>query len=498
MLTQTGNNSKDKKPINNNKKIKGKKQNKKRINDNNSEPLVPTFLRVKKCLEINENGTAVFETIDGTKETLEYISIADCSFDTIFKSIFYIENVSEYDIDGGKRLMSLLNGLFFPDSEKNDLKIREIRSAKGETVKFNEKFNKGTVRYDVPSICKCWCEIEENNNNNKRKLESENQKVYTKEYPLEFGVDIEMQIKYEENIGERFFRYNSALNFTYDKAFVVISLLNFRETNYFSKKKDSQKDEGNTSNDKSVDNKNNDDPLNDEEKNKKWVGVGPAYFTPENKLLSLLDDILNNTYYINLKHDHAVFIYNSEFKLTNKRINNTATAWLKLFSVRHWSKKDPTNVSERYVIPKDMNGLDKEVIDAINILRCVTQPQLTEAIENQRHLLKIILKENKKAEKKGRKKGREEGRKEGIEIGEKKATKKANLNSLICMVMHGINLDECKDVTEGFTNEELENIKIFMNEPYDINEFANDLNMEKQDVLNILERYNIKEIKPKR
>ena len=79
-----------------------------------------------------------------------------------------------------------------------------------EIVPYNSKHNEGTLRFDV--LCKCECGSIDKDN-----------KVINK---FILGVDVEMQIKYQDKYIERFFLYNYALNSAYEYPFIVISLLN--------------------------------------------------------------------------------------------------------------------------------------------------------------------------------------------------------------------------------------------------------------------------------
>ena len=117
----------------------------------------PFLFKVIKCEKINEDGTADFLLDDKSIVTKNYISIADCSYNTVFKSIFYSQTKTLNNTDGNKRLISFLNALFFPNNNKeNDLKIKKVEIIKNEIAHFNENFNKGTIKFDIPCKCFCW------------------------------------------------------------------------------------------------------------------------------------------------------------------------------------------------------------------------------------------------------------------------------------------------------------------------------------------------------
>ncbi|OUM57189.1 hypothetical protein PIROE2DRAFT_17893, partial [Piromyces sp. E2] len=299
---------------------------------------------------IPENGTAEFELEDGTKVIKKYISIADCSYDAIFKSLFYCQVGNLNGTNGKNRMMKFLNSLFFPnEKERNCIKIRDIEFLKNEIVHFNDKFYLGNIKFDVPCKCFCW------NSNEKEKVI--------------FGVDIEIQVKYNEDYLTKFYRYNTALN----------------ESVEYPKKEDDNKEF------------------------KRWIGVGPAIFDGNNETYELLDNLFYNTYFYNLKSEQKNLFIKKTIKLNEKTIDPSAIAWLKLFSIRQWSKKDPNSNINKYVIPDDLDGLDNEIKDAINILKCCSHWDLLMAMEHQRHLFEVINYEKKKSKKEGIEKGTKYG-----------------------------------------------------------------------------------------
>ncbi|OUM56836.1 hypothetical protein PIROE2DRAFT_18385 [Piromyces sp. E2] len=385
------------------------------IDEGNNKEKTPFLYRVFKCTKvIPKNGTAEFELEDGTKVIKKYISIADCSYDTIFKSLFYCQVGNLNGTNGKNRIMKFLNSLFFPnEKEHNCFKIRDIEFIKNEIVHFNEKFNKGTIRFDVPCKCFCW--------------------------------DVEMQVKYNEDYLIRFYRYNAALN----------------ESVEYPKKEDDNKEF------------------------KRWIGVGPAIFDGNNETYELLDSLYYNTYFFNLKSEQKNLFIKKSIKLNEKTIDPSAIAWLKLFSIRQWSKKDPNSNTNKYVIPDDLDGLDNEIKDAINILKCSSYWDLLMAMEHQKHLF----------EEEGIKEGRKKGIEEGIEKGNKNGERKSSLCTALDALNMGIDLKNFKSLKDSFSKDELKLIEEFKKKPYNPKTFAKKIKLNEKDVLNICDKYHIPIVK---
>jgi hypothetical protein len=96
------------------------------------------FLRLKGPIKPTETmGIQEFETIDGDSfRSSDYVAFADPTYDQTFKALF----TGDVKIDGfcgTDRLMSLLNGIYYPeaDSDPNAYKIREITPLDGGTYK---------------------------------------------------------------------------------------------------------------------------------------------------------------------------------------------------------------------------------------------------------------------------------------------------------------------------------------------------------------------------
>jgi len=404
----------------------------------------PFLFKVVKCEKINEDGTADFLLDDKSVVTKKYISIADCSYDTVFKSIFYSQTKTLNNTNGNERLISFLNALFFPYN--NNVKIKKVEIIKNKIAHFNENFNKGTIKFDIP--CKCFCCSS------------------NKEKQAVFGVDVEMQIKYNDDFVKRFYKYNSVLNKSYEYPYILISLLNYKETDVLNMD--------------DIDTKNKE---GESHKYKRWIGVGPSTFDGDNNPYELLDELYYNTYFFNVKSEQESFLINKNIKLNKKEISLEAIAWLKIFSIRQWSKRDPIFNTDRFVIPDDFNGLSDEIKDAINILKCYEHRDLLMAMEDQRHLLEVITEEKEKSKK--------IGLEEGEEIGFGKGKRQSNLSTLLNVLKSGVDLKNWKFLTKCFSKNEIEIIKDFEENPYDIKAFSEKIKVNEEDILDICEDIGI-------
>jgi len=419
------------------------------------EQKIPFLFKVVKCEKINEDGTADFLLDDKSIVTKNYISIADCSYDTVFKSIFYTQIKTLNNTDGNKRLISFLNALLFPNNNKeNDLKIKKVEIIKNEIAHFDEKFNKGTIKFDIPCKCFCWSSNEEK------------QEV--------FGVDVEMQIKYNDEFGTRFYKYNSVLNESFEYLYILISLLNYNKND--------------TLNMDDIDTKNKE---GESHKYKRWIGVGPSTFDGDNNTYELLDELFYNTYFFNLKSEQESFLLNKNIKLNKNEISLEAIAWLKIFSIRQWSKRDPIYNTDRFVIPDDFNGLSDEIKDAINILKCYKHRDLLMIKEDQRHLLEVIMEEKEKGKKIGLEKSKKIGLEKGKKIGFKEGERKASLSTILILLKSDVDLNKLGNIAKPFSKNELEIIKDFEKNPYDIKTFAEKIKVKEEYILDICEDIGI-------
>jgi len=281
-----------------------------------------------------------------------------------------------------------------------------------------------------------------------------------------FGVDVEIQIKYNDEFGTRFYRYNSALNESFEYQYIFISLLDYNKNDTLNKDDtDTKNKEGNS------------------HKFERWIGVGPSTFDGDNNTYEILDELYYNTYFFDLKPEQESFLLNKNIKLNKNEISLEAIAWLKIFSIRQWSKRDPTYNTDRFVIPDDFNGLSDEIKDAINILKCYNHRDLLMAMEDQRHLLEVIMEEKEKSKK--------IGLEEGEEIGFGEGKRQSNLSTLLNVLKSGVDLKNWKFLTKRFSKNELEIIKDFEKNPYDIKTFAEKIKVKEEDILDICERFGI-------
>ena len=381
---------------------------------------IPYLLKIKKCKNIDkENKIATFITNKDKTIDLKYKSIADPSFDTIFKKIFYDISPENNNINGKTRLISFINGILFPDAKDDDIKVREIRYIQNEIVTYGNENRKGTYMFDVPCICTCW----------RTEHKKENESI--------FGVDIEMQIKYQPEYPDRFYKYNVRLSSYHRQPFIVISLLNFKSRSaildiYNSENEDKSNKMKGPEQDiemKETEDSETEDSETEESNKKKRdefrnynnraVGVGPSLFNGDSKPSSLSNEKLNNTVFFDLRNDQSQFLENTVLKIFKKDINNTAKAWLKLFSLRTWSKKEKGETMDRYVIPADDSYLDKEIRDAIKILELISNQELENAMIYQQDILETYEIERNEGIKEGIKKARKEEREKLEEEKEK-------------------------------------------------------------------------------
>eukprot|EP00833_Pecoramyces_ruminatium_P011350 jgi/Orpsp1_1/1185382/evm.model.c7180000093502.1 len=387
--------------------------------------VIPLLLRIKECKKVNkEKKTAIFITENNEEIELKYKTISDPSYDIIFKKIFYDHSPVNKDIDGKKRLISLINGIFFPNISDDGFKVKEIQYIQNEIVTYGKKDRSGTFIFDVPCICTCW-----NYEIIRRKKRIANKTL--------FGIDIEMQIKYQKEYVERFYKYNIRLCSYYRQPFIVISLLNFKDKtallenyNKCNNTNDNNNDE-NTGDknsrdkdirDENIENKNTENNDNGNKntsgnKNKasmsihdshRSVGVGPSYFDGARNPSKLIEHLMNNTFFFDLNGRNNDFLSNIPFLINCEEIDNTAKAWLKLFSLRQWSMKEDKVTLDKYVIPDDVEGLAKEVVEAIKILELISDNELEEAMLHQYDI--IVTYENERIA----------GKNEGLKEADKK------------------------------------------------------------------------------
>ena len=273
-----------------------------------------------------------------------------------------------------------------------------------------------------------------------------------------FGVDVEIQIKYNDEFGTRFYRYNSALNESFEYQYIFISLLDYNKNDTLNK------DDTNTKNKEG-----------NSHKFERWIGVGPSTFDGDNNTYEILDELYYNTYFFDLKPEQESFLLNKNIKLNKNEISLEAIAWLKIFSIRQWSKKDPTYNTDRFVIPDDFNGLSDEIKDAINILKCYDHRDLLMAMEDQRHLLEVIKEEKEKSEK----------------IGFGEGERKSDLNAILILLKSGVDLKKFGSITERFSKKELKIIKDFEKNPYDIKTFSEKIKVNEENILDICKNIGI-------
>jgi len=128
---------------------------------------------------------------------------------------------------------------------------------------------------------------------------------------------------------------------------------------------------------------------------------------------------------------------------------------------------DPIFNTDRFVIPDDFNGLSDEIK------------------EDQRYLLEVIMKEKEKGEKIGLEEGEKIGLEEGKMIGFEKGERKVYLSTILIVLKSGEDLKNWKFLTKYFSKNEIEIIKDFEENPYDIKTFAEKIKVKEEDILDI-------------
>eukprot|EP00833_Pecoramyces_ruminatium_P013024 jgi/Orpsp1_1/1187056/evm.model.d7180000055097.1 len=379
------------------------------------DEVIPLFLRIKKCKKVNkEKKTAIFITEDNEEIELKYKTISDPSYNTIFKKIFYDHLPKNKDTDGKKRLISLINGIFFPNTPDDGFKVKEIQYIQNKIVTYSRKDQRGTLIFDIPCICTCW-----NNEFKKNKKHLMNETL--------FGIDIELKINYQKKYVEKNYKYNVRLCSYSREPFIVISLLNFKDNatalSIYNKCNDTN--DNNDNNDKNIVDENTGNKYKNfmsKRDSYRSVGVGPSYFDGSRNPSKLVEHIINNTFFFDLNDGNKDFLSNIPFLINCKEIDNTAKAWLKLFNLRNWSMKEDEVTLDKFVIPDDVEGLAKEVVEAIKILELISDNELEDAMLRQDEILETYEFERIEGKKEGLKE-REIKIKDTIEESDRKIEK---------------------------------------------------------------------------
>ena len=132
----------------------------------------------------------------------EIDQIVESTYDSIFKSIFTVENILNGKSDKD-RLINMLNSILFPGNEES--KIKEISLLPNEYHKISDNLVK-YIKFDIT-----W----------KAKLQTK-QGTQT--------IDIEMQLGKDSHIKTRLFNYCSSLSEQTNCPTIILSFLNTKDT----------------------------------------------------------------------------------------------------------------------------------------------------------------------------------------------------------------------------------------------------------------------------
>ncbi len=146
-------------------------------------------------------------------DPMRMVKIAEPTYDQTFKALF----VGNEQIEGytpNQRLISLLNGLLYPEADEDDeaLKIRRIFPLNSEITQIGMTDARGVLRFDIACTCECWS----------------GQSHLTREgaIPERKGVvNVEMQKTKDVKFGERLQTYASALYRKYNCEVQIIAFM---------------------------------------------------------------------------------------------------------------------------------------------------------------------------------------------------------------------------------------------------------------------------------
>ena len=111
--------------------------------------------------------------------------------------------------------------------------------------------------------------------------------------------------------------------------------------------------------------------------------------------------------------------------------------------------------------------------------------------EDQRHLLEVIMEEKEKGKKIGLEKSKKIGLEKGKKIGFKEGERKASLSTILILLKSDVDLNKLGNIAKPFSKNELEIIKDFEKNPYDIKTFAEKIKVKEEYILDICEDIGI-------
>jgi predicted transposase/invertase (TIGR01784 family) len=284
-----------------------------------SSPFLEAFEFREPVREGLEEG--VFSTVTGEDRIFPYALVADPSYDQTFKKIFSWDN-TVLGLSGKDRIMSILNGIFYPDAGESDEKIRKVVALPNEHTKFDEKTPLGLLKFDVACRCSCW---------------AEGQPHHVKIF------DIEMQTGYEAGFAGRLFDYGGVLRSANDHNHVIIlAFLNYKRIG----------------------------------QNDSWLGL---FYRDEDGRPTVPVNEVIDTHCVDLVQKAEMLKNNHAIKIGGKELGNIGKEWLKLLSMRHWAARWATRTGDtvRYIVPK-ADTSDPAINSALAILEQVGEEDLRE------------------------------------------------------------------------------------------------------------------------
>jgi hypothetical protein len=106
------------------------------------------FLEAFEAKQSGEDQTAVFAIMTQGEQIFKYRRVADPSHAETFERLFWSSVIID-GVSGEDRVMSLLNGIFYPDAGEADEKIRRVDKAW-----LPKEF--GVLIFSVSWRCSCW------------------------------------------------------------------------------------------------------------------------------------------------------------------------------------------------------------------------------------------------------------------------------------------------------------------------------------------------------
>jgi hypothetical protein len=380
------------------------------------------FLRAKGlCRDVAGEKSGIrkeFDVGNGKFEKGEFVCIANPTYDLTFKLLFtpmenkynFQENLVSKE-SSERRLMSLLNSIFYPDFEEYptnehitrvELRPTELLASKDEIANEDIRKKLKALRCDI--VCQCTVE------------KSGRRKGST--FFIYF--DIEMQradipgrmgafLRYRELLKDHFAQAN-------EDSVKLVAFLNYKTQGL------------------AVTN----------------AVVAAVKIDPETGAVTLIDD--NSVHESELSKIIGLPAVIEEIKgnktiiVTGKPLKQNGKEWLKLLGVQWWATESKRK-SHRYIVPCDISC--DEVKESLKVL---SQKGISdEALSKEYDKILSAEATAYNLEEKGRKEGEKKGREEGLKEGELKG----KLESLMRNFIKGRGIDD--DDVEGIMPQSLHN-----------------------------------------